>query len=276
MNQSIATSHRSLPPIGLALLCIAIAIYSAAAEMASPTVSARELAGRLSALQNGTSYVRLRLEVKQPPGTIKVDLQLQIKERRTKTTSEAVYQVLWPTERKGEAVLLRKVGNQPVTGSLFTPPDTVQRLDAAQMTQPLFGSDLSYEDVLENFFAWEQQAIVGSDVVGRVSCQILESKPGKNDYSSYASVRTWVDPVRMVPLRIEKYLSSGQLARRIDSTNVAADDNRRPIPTNLTVRGQRQDSLTKLIGSRIRHDVVYTDRDFTPEGLKAVTAPKAE
>ena len=266
-----------LLPLSLRAACfgVALLIFAVRAEdSTSTTLSAQDMAARLSAIrQDGASYVRLRLEVKQPLGTTKIVLQLQIKERRTKTATDVVYQVLWPKERKGEAVLLRKAANQPATGSLFVPPDTVRPLDTSQMKEPLFGSDLSYEDVIENFFAWEHQAIVGTEVVDRVSCQILESKPGKSERSSYASVRTWVDTRRLVPLRVEKYLASGQLARRIDTTKVAPDDNHRPIPANLTVRGQRQDSVTELDGSRIRHDVTYADREFTPEGLKELTIP---
>jgi hypothetical protein len=259
-----------------ASLSCALAVFSAGAADTAPLVmSATELAARLSAFQqDGASYVRLRLDVQEPPGITKIALQLQIKQRRTKTATDVVYQVLWPKERKGEAVLLRKVAGRPATGSLFLPPDTVRPLDASQMKEPLFGGDLSYEDVIENFFAWDRQAIIGTEIVDRVSCQILESKPGKSERSSYASVRTWVDTRRLVPLRVEKYLASGQLARRIDTTKVAPDDNHRPIPANLTVRGQRQDSVTELDGSRIRHDVTYADREFTPEGLKAVTTPR--
>ena len=47
----------------------------------------------------------------------------------------------------------------------------------------------------------------------------------------------------------------------------------RSIPADLTVRGPREDSVTVLDGSRIRHDVAYTDREFTPEGLTEVLAP---
>ena len=254
---------------------LAFVVLSAdAADPAPPVISAADLASQLSALQqDGASYVRLRMEVKQPSGTTKTVLQIQIKQRRTKTVSDVLYQVLWPKEMKGEAVLLQKTANQPATGSLFLPSGTVHPLDNSQMKQPLFDSDLSYEDVLENFFAWEHQAITGNEVVSGVNCQILESKPGKSDHSSYASVRTWVDTRRLVPLRIEKYLPSGQVALRIDSTKVAADDNHHPVAADLTVSGRRQDSATELDGSSIRHDVSYADRDFTPEGIKELTPP---
>ena len=235
-------------------------------------ISAKNLAADLSALRNGTSYVRLRLTVKQPANA-KAALQLQIKERRSKTGADLVYQVLWPKERKGEGILLHKTEGGAPTGSLYVPPEKPRILSASQMNNPLFGSALSYEDVIDNFFGWENQVIVGTEVLDRVSCLILESKPGKGDSSSYAKVRSWVDPRRLVPLRIEKYLPSGQMARGIDTTRVVTDDKGRFIPADLTVRNAQEGSVTDLDGSRIRHDVIYTDREFSPEGLTEILAP---
>jgi len=219
--------------------------------------------------------VRLLLEVKQTADNAKSALQVQIKERRTKTTADVVYQVLWPKERKGEAVLLHQTAGRPPTGSLLVPPDKPRPLTAAQMSDPLFGSNLAYQDVIENFFAWENQAITGSEVVNRVNCVILESKPGQGDHSIYGSVRSWIDARRMVPLRVEKLLPSGRLARRIDTTRVAPDDKGRSIPANLAVQGGRDNTVTELDGSRIRHDVAYTDHDFSPEGLSEAAAPQS-
>ena len=231
-------------------------------------MTANDLASRLSALrQNGASYVRLRMEIK---GATTETLQLQIKERRTTNSSEVVYQVLYPKERKGESVLLRKIGNQPASGTVFVPPNTLRPID--DLKEPLYGSDLSCEDVVENFFAWEQQAIVGTEKVDGVKCSILESKPGKDERSIYGSVRSWIDVRRLVPLRVEKFASSGQLLRRIDTIDVVADAGRQ-IPATLVVSGARADSSTRLAGSRIRHNVTYTDRDFTTEGLKELAAP---
>jgi len=75
-------------------------LHSAAACLASlvactvfaaeevPALSANELAARLSAKQqDGASYVRLKMEVKQPPNTVKTALQLQIKSRSTRATA---------------------------------------------------------------------------------------------------------------------------------------------------------------------------------------------
>ncbi len=182
-----------------------------------------------------------------------------------------MYQVLYPKERKGESVLLRKIGNRPASGSVFVPPNTLRPID--DLKEPLIGSDLSYEDVVGNCFAWDQQSIVGSEAVDGVHWQILESKTCKGEHSIYGSVRSWIDVRRLVPLRVEKYASSGQLLRRIVTTRVVADAGHQ-IPANLTVGGARPNSSTLLDGSRIRHNVTYTDRDFTIEGLKEIATPR--
>ena len=255
--------------------CMLSVSLAGGADTGSSTMSARNLAATLSARQDGTSYVRLRLEVKQPNDTTKIALQIQIKQRRTPAANDLVYQVLWPKERKGEAVLLHKAEGRAPTGSVFIPPDKLRSLEASQMNEALFGSDLSYQDVIENFFAWDNQVITGNEAVNRVNCIILESRPGKGESTPYGSVRSWIDPSRLVPLRVEKYLPSGGLARRIETTRVATDDKGRFIPATLTVRGSREDSVTDLEGSRIKHDVTYADREFTPEGLKEALAPSS-
>lgn len=243
---------------------------------ADAPMSAADLAARLSALQqDGTSFIRLKMELQQPSGSTQSTLQIQIKQRRTPSATEVMYQVLWPKERAGEAVLLRKSGGQPASGTLLMPPDTVRPLSSAQLKESLLGSSLCYADVVENFFAWEHQTITGSETLDRASCLILESKPGKGDRSVYASVRTWVDSRRFVPLRVEKYSASGQLARRIDTTRVVTNDGRH-IPANMIVHDAQKGSATDLDGSNIKHAVIYDDATFTPEGLRQLSPPRAK
>ena len=249
----------------VALCLFLLPIFVSAAEPSA--LSASELAARVRAKQDGNSYVRVRMET---GGGEKTTLQLQIKSRVLKTGADIVYQVLFPSERKGEAVLLHREGNR-VSGTLFTPPNSVRALSAAQLDEPLFGSDLSYEDVIDDFFAWDQQAVVGTDVIDRMNCQILESKPGKNHHSSYASVRTWVDTRRFVPLRIEKYGDGGKLVRRITTTRILLDSGD-SIPANLSVRGPRG-TVTEIDGSRIKRGAIFTDAEFTPDGFAKLTTP---
>lgn len=237
--------------------------------------NAKELAKKLSSVrEDGSSFVRLKMEVQQPPGSPKSAFQIQIKQRQSKGSTELVYQILFPKERKGESVLLRQAGGKSPSGAKFTPPDKLQSLGASDMSEKLFGSDLSYQDVIEDFYAWENQAIVGKEKINKTDCIILESKPGGADRSPYGSVRSWIDSSRPVPVRVEKLSPSGQVVVRIDTTRVVADDKGRQIPGNLHVQ-RTGNSLTDLDGSKIRHDVSFTDAEFTAEGLKKLATPKS-
>jgi hypothetical protein len=262
MNWQSFILSRSLP--------IVFGLSSSVMAANAPGTSAKDLAAELAARQEGSAYVRLRLEVKQPDGAAKETLQLQVKQRRTKTGTDVVYQVLWPKERKGESVLLRQAEGHGISGTHFTPPNNLQSLSASQLNQPIFDSDLSYADVIEDPYSWPNQRITGTESLNGVSCTVLESKPD-NGESIYGKVISWIDPNRLVPMRIEKYLPGGQLAVRIDSTHISTDDKKQPIPAYLSVRNPRKDSVTEVDGSRIKHDVAFADRDFTPEGLKEIS-----
>ena len=252
-----------------AVMIVAVSFFSVStllAQTAPATISANELAARLSAVLLGNTMIRTRLEIQTPDGNKRV-LQLQIKERRTKSASDLIYVVLWPKERKGEAVILHQDADSAPRGTVVAPPGQAKTLDAGQMDGSLFGSDLSYQDAVENFFTWKNQALVGSEGVDGVECQILESKPDKGGMSIYGKVRSWIDLHRMVPLRVEKYSTAGKLMRRIETTRVARDQQDRFIPGSLIVRGPSKGTVTELNGARIEQGQQLTDRDFTPEAI---------
>lgn len=243
-----------------------------AAEAAA--ISAKDLAAKLGELQqDGASYARIKLEVKPAGGAPKTNLQVQIKQQRTASGTDLVYQILWPKERIGEAVLLKQKGNG-LSGSLLV-DSKVQELSAGQMKESLFGSSLTYGDVLENFFAWENQKIVGTEMVGRVSCQVLESRPGKGQASSSSVVRSLIDTKRFVPLRIDKY-SGSEAVKRIETTDVVSDDKNRSIPGMMTITDLKTGAVTNLEGAKLKHGVAYGQGDFTAAALTNISPPKSE
>lgn len=244
-------------------VCLGVAIP----YVASAADTASELAAKLRAKQSGSMFVRIRMEIGSGE---KQTLQVQIKSRVSDADGHIVYQILFPKERKGESVLLHRSGHK-FSGTVFTPPNNLKPIGSAEMKQSLFGSDLSYEDIIDSPFAWSQQAIVGTEDQDGTLCQILESKPGKGHTSSYSSVKSWVDSRRLVPLRIEKYDSSGKVVRRINTTRVLLQGGD-SLPVDLKVYGPGG-SVTQITGSRLKRGVSYADAEFTPEGLKQLNAP---
>ena len=242
----------------LAAICLGLALPN----FASAAESGSDLAAKLRAKETGSTFVRLRMVGNDNQG-----LQIQIKSRVSDSTADIVYQILFPKERKGESVLLHRSGHK-FSGTLFRPPDSVKQIE---MNQSLFGSELAYEDIIDSPFAWSQQAIVGTEDLDGTPCQILESKPGKGHTSSYSSVKSWVDSRRLVPLRIEKYDSSGKVVRRINTTRVLLQGGD-SLPVDLKVYGPGG-SVTQITGSRLKRGVSYANAEFTPEGLKQLNAP---
>jgi outer membrane lipoprotein-sorting protein len=239
-------------------ICLALPQFTFADDAGS------QLAAKLRAKESGSTFVRIRMQAGNQT------LQVQIKSRVSGAAADIVYQILFPKERKGESVLLRRSGNK-FTATLFKPPSALKEFGAADMKQSLFGTDLSYEDIIDSPFAWSQQAVVGTQDIDRFPCQILESKPGKDHASSYASVKTWVDPKRMVPLQIEKYDSSGKVVRRINITRMLLDGGD-SLPADLEVSGPGG-SVTHITGSSIKRGINFPETEFTADGLKELKTP---
>jgi len=237
-----------------------------AQEPAPAIVSAQELARRLDISTQGSALIRTQLEVRFVGGGKRV-MQLLIKQRRSQTATDLAYRVLWPNDRRDEVVILHQDSGSAPNGSVLIPHQPVRTIGASQMNEGLFDSDLSYQDAIENIYEWKEQAIVGSEAVNGVNCQVLESKPGNSTVSIYAKAHSWIDPHRLVPLRIEKYSHSGELIRRIEITRVARDEKHNPIPAGLSVHGPRKNTVTEFNGARIDQGVTFTDDDFKAAGV---------
>ena len=249
------------------------ALLAATATAAEPTLSAKDLAAKMSAQQqDGSTYFRLKMNTKGAgqQGTI----QVQVKQRRTANSTELLYQILWPKERAGEAELLKRSGNS-FSGAALTPPDKINKLGSSALDEPLLGTALTRADVVENFFAWEFQKISGSEKVNRIECQVLDSHPGKEQATTSAGVRSWIDTHRMIPMRVEKYDASGKTITRIETTRVLTDEKGRNLPANLTVTNLKTGAVTELEGSKLKRDISYQDAEFTPSGLSRLDPPKS-
>lgn len=238
----------------LAVLFLPLAV--ALAAEAGP--DAAQLASTMAAaVEDGDSTARVKMT--SPETGV---LQVRIKARRAAGRSATAYEVLWPETRKGEKFILRQTGTGAPQGQSKSAAGDVSPLDAADLSEPLFGTALAQADAIENFFRWKNQKLDGQESVGKTDCVILESRPGSGDASIYGKVRSWIDARRMVAMRVEKYDKSGKLARRIETTQVAKDDQGRNVPAGMSV--QAGGRTTEIDGANIRHDVGLTDADFSP------------
>jgi len=238
------------------LFPILMVILGAGVDALGAEWTAPKLAQAMAAaVEDGDAMARIKMTT--PETGV---LQIRIKSRRGGSKAAVAYEILWPNERKGEGFVLRQSGGGAAQGALKTASGEISKLGAADLSQPLFNTALAYADTIENFFRWENQSLSGIEAVGKTDCIVLESKPGGGETSIYGKVRSWIDPDRMVTMRVEKYDKSGQIARRIETTQVAKDDRGRHVPAGLSVKAGGK--VTEIDGVNVRHDVTHSDADF--------------
>ncbi|MBU3665315.1 MAG: outer membrane lipoprotein-sorting protein [Chthoniobacterales bacterium] len=247
----------------LAVICLVSLISSVVCAEEPESLTAPELAAKLaSAVQDGNSAARARFSVQPSRGGEATVLQVQIKSHRDAEGSAVAYEVQWPAGRKGERFVISQRGTGPAKGASYIPPDRRESITSGQLLGSLLGTDLAFADAVENFFLWKNQTFCGREQIGGTDCVILESKPGAGDSSPYGKVRSWIDPRRMVALRVEKSDKSGRILRRIDSSQIVKDDVGRYVPATMTVRRASGESVTEIDGSNLRHDVRFAPADF--------------
>lgn len=258
----------------MCLTGLSVCVLTGSLRAEGESLSATEMAAKLGkVVEDGDSATRLRLNILPAGGGEKEVLQVQVKARRTSEKTDVLYQVLWPKDSKGRAFLIQQEGEAAPKGVAYTPPKTLVPLNESKMKDSLLGSNLAYQDVIENFFRWKNQSVTGKETVDRVECVILESKPGSKDSTPYSKVKSWIDPRRLVALRVEKYDASGKLARKIETTRVAKESGNY-IPASMVVSRPGGKAVTEIEGSNIRHDVKFKDKDFTTSSLNDFRLPR--
>lgn len=88
---------------------------------------------------------------------------------------------------------------------------TPKPLPFEHWSDPLLGTDFSYEDMVENEFFWKNQQLLAPEKYGARDCFVLKSAPGAQDRSQYDSVTSWIDRSILFPVHAVKTMKgSGQ------------------------------------------------------------------
>ena len=98
--------------------------------------------------------------------------------------------------------------------------DRIIQITGQMLRQSVMGSDLSYEDMMEDK-ALENHynaAVTGSDTLEKRDCWVLQLD-AKTEGEAYEVRKIWVDKERNIPLREELYAKSGKLLKRLRLTD---------------------------------------------------------
>ncbi len=145
---------------------------------------------------------------------------------------------------------------------LYTPAsDRTIKIAGHMLRQSMMGSDLSYEDMLENVRLSDvyTPTVSGTDTLYGRSCWVLELS-GKEKDLAYARRKIWVDQERSVILQEKRYAKSGRLLKQIDVTEVFQVEERW-LPRTVIFK----DVLSKGKGTEFHIDTLELDVDIPPE-----------
>lgn len=99
--------------------------------------------------------------------------------------------------------------------------DRTIQLSGHMLKQSVMGSDLSYEDMMDDrkLIEMYDAKVIGEEEVEGRSAWVLDLV-AKVDDATYEQQKLWIDQERFVPLKEEMYAKSGQLLKRVTLSNV--------------------------------------------------------
>ena len=105
--------------------------------------------------------------------------------------------------------------------------DRTIQISGHMLRQSVMGSDLSYEDMMEDRKLTDTYAaeVTGREKMGGRECWVLELKAIVDDVA-YASRKLWVDTGHYIPLKEELFAKSGQLLKRSVMSDIVQIDGR--------------------------------------------------
>jgi outer membrane lipoprotein-sorting protein len=130
-----------------------------------------------------------------------------------KNIEDSFTEYLAPPRDKGTKML--KLGDQLWTYSPET--DRTILISGHMLRQSVMGSDLSYEDMMEDPFLQHMYdaAIVGSETIADRPAWVLELKAKKEEVA-YDKRRIWVDKERYLIVKEDLYAKSGKLLKQVN------------------------------------------------------------
>lgn len=178
---------------------------------------------------------------------------------------KSLTEYLAPAREKGTKML--KLDDQLWTFSPST--DRIIQISGHLLRQSVMGSDLSYEDMMEDRKLTE---MYNADVVGKEnydgrSCFVLNLTAKVSDVA-YPKLKLWIDAERFVPLKEEMYAKSGQLLKKTELKNVVKIGGRW-FPKSITYKDMLKDGKgTEYNITDIKFDQNIPDYLFSKAALK--------
>jgi len=180
-------------------------------------------------------------------------------------TTDAFTEYLAPAREQGTKML--KLADNLWTYSPST--DRTIMISGSMLRQSVMGSDLSYEDMMEDPRLEHSYTatVSGTEAADGRSCWVLDLT-AKVEGLAYQTRRVWVDNERFVPLREDLYAKSGRLLKAIRLSDVRSVQGRW-VPMHALYRDVLKDGEgTEFVITSLDFDAAIPDYLFSKAALR--------
>ena len=147
--------------------------------------------------------------------------------------------------------------------------DRIIQLSGHMLRQSVMGSDLSYEDMMEDrklMDIYEVQ-LIGEDLLEDRPVWVLELNAKVMDVP-YVKRKMWIDKERFVPLKENLFAKSGQLLKQVTMSDITQIDNRW-FPKKMNYKDMLKEGKgTDFVISNIAFDTPIPEHLFNKAVLK--------
>lgn len=147
--------------------------------------------------------------------------------------------------------------------------DRIIQISGHMLRQSMMGSDISYEDMMEENELTEVYTAetIGEENFNDVSCWVLELTANTDDIA-YQTKKVWIDKEKLIPLKEERYGKSGKLLKTTEILEVMKIGKRwypkRMIFKDVLKKGKG----TEFIIDDIQFDVDIPESRFSKAALR--------
>lgn len=147
--------------------------------------------------------------------------------------------------------------------------DRIIQIAGHMLRQSVMGSDLSYEDLMEDSRLTDRYnaKVTGTEIIDDRNCWVIQLTAFVPEIA-YQGMKLWVDKDRSIPLREEMYAKSGTLLKRIELSDIELI-NGRWYPKRMLFKDMLKEGLgTEFVVEDIQFNVPIPDYIFSKASLK--------
>jgi outer membrane lipoprotein-sorting protein len=184
----------------------------------------------------------------------------------TRGDTENFTEYLSPAREKGTKML--KLHDQLWIYSPST--DRTIQISGHMLRQSVMGSDMSYEDMMEDTELREKYnaKLAGEEFIDGVECWVLALEAKDDSEVAYYKRKQWVDKQKYVPLKEELYAKGGKLLKTTILSDIV-NINGRWFPTRVWFKDMlKSGEGTEFIITDIKFNTEIPEHVFSKAGLR--------